>query len=103
MPASFVRDPAPTPAAAPVGEMLRDALAVSATVRVGGGEEPPMLREARLAHARNALEQFRDFQAYAVLRYHPAFSEDPELSQLSIVELRREYNLSALYDELGRG
>ena len=64
---------------------------------------PPMLREARLAHARNALEQFRDFQAYAVLRYHPAFSEDPELSQLSIVELRREYNLSALYDELGRG
>jgi hypothetical protein len=30
MPASFVRDPAPTPAAAPVGEMLRDALAVSA-------------------------------------------------------------------------
>ena len=32
---------------------------------------PPMLREARLAHARNALEQYRDFQAYG--RRPPVF------------------------------
>lgn len=61
----------------------------------------PVFEEARRAHLQHALNHYRDFQAFAVLKYHPAFREETELRELTIEELRREYNLSALYQELG--
>jgi hypothetical protein len=46
------------------------------------------------------LERYRNFQAKAVRRYHPAFREDSNLAAMSIREIRREINLTDAYDQI---
>ena len=47
-----------------------------------------------------AEEQFRNFQAFAVLKFHRA--SKTELRNLSIDDLRRNFNVSELYEDLAR-
>ena len=61
----------------------------------------PIFGAAQQLHTAHALEQYRNFQAFAVLKYHPAFQTDRELRALSIEDLRRDYNLTDLNNELG--
>jgi hypothetical protein len=51
--------------------------------------------------ARQELERFRNFQAFAVLNFHPSVLNDPQLSKLSVRELRRHYNVTQAYEQLG--
>jgi hypothetical protein len=59
----------------------------------------PALRFHQCRQEREAKEDFRNFQAYAVLRFHPAAKD--ELKNLSISELRRDYNVTEMYNEIG--
>ncbi len=47
-----------------------------------------------------ARERFRNFQAFAILKYDRAVRQSPRLSQLSIKDLRRYYNVSDAYDRI---
>lgn len=62
----------------------------------------PLLIERDARRARRAADTYRSFQAFAVLKYHPAFRSDPELGSLSVQDVRRRFNLSELYNQLGR-
>ena len=59
----------------------------------------PALHEHHKRAERAAQEHFRNFQAFAILKYHPAAGK--ELRNLSVEELRRNYNVTAMYNELG--
>ena len=45
-------------------------------------------------------ERFREFEAFAVLKYHPVVRQSPSLSRLSMRELRRRYNVSDAYNSI---
>ena len=60
----------------------------------------PVLRAQDMREEYAFMERYRDFQAYAVRKYHPAFRDNPYLAQLSLREIRRKYNVSDAYHQL---
>lgn len=60
----------------------------------------PMLQVDSAHEQFEALDQFRNFQAYAVRKYHGGCKNHPRISQMSLRELRKSYNISAAYQDL---
>ncbi|MBX7143997.1 MAG: hypothetical protein K1X79_06060 [Oligoflexia bacterium] len=47
-------------------------------------------------------KRVHDFKLYAVKHYHPAFQRIDALKNLSYEEIATRYNVSHLYDQIGR-
>jgi hypothetical protein len=49
-----------------------------------------------------SMDEYRNFQAYAIKKYHPVFKNIHALSDLSIAQVREHFNVSVTYNEIGR-
>jgi hypothetical protein len=64
------------------------------------------LKESFTARAerekRESLDQFRNFQAYAIRKYHPVFKNVKVLSEMSVQDIRENFDVTSTYNQIGR-
>jgi hypothetical protein len=60
----------------------------------------PVLKAQDKAETIAFRETYRAFEAFAVLKYHPAVQASPRLSRLSVRDLRRHYNVTDAYNDI---
>lgn len=54
----------------------------------------------RRRNLREFHRTFRRFKSFAVMKYHPAFRELPELKRLSLDDVNRLFDVDRAYDDL---
>jgi hypothetical protein len=56
---------------------------------------------ARMEYLKS-MDEYRNFQALAIKKYHPVFKNIHALSDLSVAQVREHFNITVTYNEIGK-
>lgn len=64
------------------------------------GAVVPAIKEKARKDRLDDLNTWRNFQAYAIKRYHPIFQDEEELKELTTSDIRKQFNTSGTYHQI---